>query len=391
MFTPVIVRTFQSIVMASLTIGISACASLLPNPQSLRGDDLDQEISRLMAKEDVKGLAFAIIENNEVTHVGSYGYRNVERGLPLETDTIMYGASLTKAAFAYMVLQLVDEGLVDLDQPIAKNLDRPLPTYTDWQSLESDEDWRNVTPRHILTHSSGLANLRFLEPNMDLKFHFTPGESYAYSGEGIYLLQFMLEEGLGLDVKAEMQARIFDRFGMLNTDMQWRADFAENLADGYAMDGSFEPHDERSHVSASGSMDTTIADQARMWRGMMAGDGLSEEMRTQWARGTLPIRSKQKFPTLEFHASVEPRSKVIDLSAGLGIETWNGPNGINFAKGGHNDWTGNIVICQEHESRCLVMLANSVRAEIIFPDIVELVLGETNYPWWWTYPTLHGE
>lgn len=391
MSTPVIVRTFKSIVMASLTIGIAACASLPPNPQSLHGDDLDQEIFRLMAKEDVKGLAVAIIENNEVTHVGSYGYRNVERGLPLETDTIMYGASLTKAAFSYMVLQLVDEGLVDLDRPIAKNLDQPLPTYADWQSLEGDEDWRDLTPRHILTHSTGLANLRFLEPNRDLKFHFTPGESYAYSGEGFYLLQFMLEEGLGLDVKAEMQARIFDRFGMPNTDMQWRADFAENLADGYAMDGAFEPHDERSNVSASGSMDTTISDQSRMWRGMLAGDGLSEEMRTQWVRGSLPIRSKQKFPTLAFHATVEPRSKAIDLSAGLGIETWNGPKGINFAKGGHNNWTGNIVICQEHESRCLVMLANSVRAEIIFPDIVELVLGETNYPWWWTYPTLHGE
>jgi len=35
--------------------------------------------------------------------------------------------------------------------------------------------------------------------------------------------------------------------------------------------------------------------------------------------------------------------------------------------------------------------SNSVRAEIIYPAIVEFVLGETYYPWWWTYPALHGD
>ncbi|WP_375210642.1 serine hydrolase domain-containing protein, partial [Hyphococcus sp.] len=302
---------------------------------------------------------------------------------------IMYGASLTKAAFAYMVLQLVDEGLVDLDRPIADYLDRPIPDYEGWAVLEGDEDWRRVTPRHVLTHTTGLHNLRFLEPNRDLKFHFTPGDAYAYSGEGFWLLQLMLEEGLGLDVKEEMQRRMFDRFDMPNTSMQWREDFADNLADGYAMDGSFEPHDERSNVAASGSMDTTIADQAKMWRGMLAGEGLSAASRAEWVRPQFPIRTAQKFPTIENYDTSDPRGEPINLSAGLGVETWDGPQGRAFAKGGHNPWTGNIVICQEVEERCLVLLGNSVRAEIIYPEIVEFVLGETDYPWWWTYPALH--
>ncbi len=255
--------------------------------------------------------------------------------------------------------------------------------------LEGDEDWRRVTPRHVLTHTTGLHNLRFLEPNRDLKFHFTPGDAYAYSGEGFWLLQLMLEEGLGLDVKEEMQRRMFDRFDMPNTSMQWREDFADNLADGYAMDGSFEPHDERSNVAASGSMDTTIADQAKMWRGMLAGEGLSAASRAEWVRPQFPIRTAQKFPTIENYDTSDPRGEPINLSAGLGVETWDGPQGRAFAKGGHNPWTGNIVICQEVEERCLVLLGNSVRAEIIYPEIVEFVLGETDYPWWWTYPALH--
>ncbi len=355
----------------------------------LRGQELSQAIEQVMLAEDVKGLAVAIIEDGRISYQQSFGYRNVAQQLPLRSDTIMYGASLTKAAFAYMVLQLVDEGVIALDRPIAEYLKKPLPSYPKWRVLEGDEQWRLLTPRLILSHSTGLANLRFLEPNRDLKFHFTPGQAYAYSGEGFFLLQFVLEEGLGLNVKSEMQSRIFDRFNMARTDMQWREDFATNLADGYAMDGSFEPHDERSNVSASGSMDTTIADQARMWQGMLAGEGLSSRMRAEWIRGQLPIRTVQKFPTIQFHDRLSSQGAAIDLAAGLGVETWRGPHGRSFAKGGHNDWTGNLVICQQAKNRCLVMLANSVRAEIVFPRIAELTLGETGYPWWWTYPRLH--
>lgn len=350
--------------------------------------DLDVIVRSLMAEEDVKGLAVAVIEGHDITHLQSYGYRNVERALPLETDTIMYGASLTKAAFAYMVLQLVDEGRIDLDRSISDYFDKPLPEYDWWSSLADDEEWKLLTPRIILTHTTGLNNLRYFEEDQDLRFHFPPGEHYAYSGEGINILQAVLEEGLGLDVKSEMRRRLFDPFGMPNTSMQWREDFADNLADGYAMDGSFEPHDERSNVSASGSMDTTIADQAQMWRAMLSGEGLSKERRAEWVRSQFPIRTAQKFPTIPMYNTRDDRGEGISLAAGLGVETWRGPTGRYFAKGGHNDWTGNLVICQEPAQRCLVMLANSVRAEIIFPKIAEFVFGKTGYPWWWTYPAL---
>lgn len=357
-------------------------------------DKLDDRIAALMEKEDVEGLAIAVINGDEITHLRSFGYANAENRVPLETDTIMYAASITKAAFTYMVLQLVDEGKLDLDQPISAYLAKPLPEYDEgdrsWSSLKGDEQWRQLTPRMLLLHSSGLANLRWFEPDADMAFHFTPGTAYAYSGEGFYLLQFVLEEGLGLDVKHEMQRRVFDRFGMPDTSMQWRDDFASHLADGYRMDGSFVPHDARDNVSASGSMDTTIADQARMWRGMLMGEGLSPETRRAWVRPELPINTAYKFPTIEALDTYDPRAKQVGLAAALGVDTWQGPSGLHFAKGGHNDWTGNIAICQEARKRCVVLLSNSVRAELIYPEIVKAVLGETDYPWWWTYSGLYG-
>lgn len=388
---------FTRITTALSAFALGACALSSTPAGSSAGQyaELDNRIQELMKDRDVKGLAIAIIDDDQVSHLRAFGYANVERRTPLETDTIMYAASITKAAFAYMVLQLVDEGKLDLDRPISEYLAKPLPEYGEgaraWSSLKGDEEWRELTPRILLTHSSGLANLRWLEPDMDMSFHFAPGTAYAYSGEGFYLLQFVLEEGLDLDVKEEMQRRIFDRFGMPNSSMQWRDDFASHLADGYKFDGSFVPHDARDNVSASGSMDTTIADQARMWRGMLLGEGLSEDMRTEWARPEVPISTASKFPTIEAVATYDPRGEEVHLAAGLGVDTWQGPDGRYFAKGGHNDWTGNIAICAEARRKCLVLLGNDVRAELIYPEIVEMVLGQTNYPWWWTYPELQGK
>lgn len=383
----------MKLAVLALAAALAGCASSsLPVTKAspLRGRALDAAVEALMAREQVVGLAVAVIEDDVVTHVHAYGYRNRETALPLETETVMYGGSLTKAAFAYMVMQLVDEGRIDLDRSIADYLPRPLPEYRNYRDLAGDERWRRLTPRILLTNRSGFANLRFLEDDGRLRFHFTPGEQYAYSGEGFRVLQTVLEEGLGMDINAEMQRRVFDRFRMTRTSMKWRDDFAGNLADGYAMDGSFEPHDRRDNVLAAGSMDTTISDQARMWRGMLVGEGLSDAARAEWASPQFPIRTARKFPTLQFRNTTDPRAETSELSASMVGETWVGPGGRHFSKGGHNEWTGNLVICQETSRRCLVMMGNSVRTEIIFPEIAALVLGETRFPFWWIYPELHG-
>lgn len=165
---------------------------------------IDREARRMMADARVQGLAMAVIEDGTVVFVRSWGYRSVEKQLPLQPDTIMYGASLTKFAFAYMVMQLVDEGRIDLDRSIADYLPRPLPEYPFYAALKEDDRWRRLTPRILLSHRSGLANFAFLEPDETMRLHFDPGSRYAYSGEGIILLQFVLETGLGLKVRDEM-------------------------------------------------------------------------------------------------------------------------------------------------------------------------------------------
>ncbi len=375
-------------------LALSACATRtvfqLPATPVPNAAAIDAAVVRAMAATGAKGLAVAVIENGRAVHVKSYGVRNA-RAEPLRIDTVMYGASLTKAVFAYTVMQLVDEGVIALDAPIARYLPEPLPAYDEpqvedryarWRDLAGDDRWRRLTPRMLLTHSPGFANFGFLEPDGKLRFHFEPGARYAYSGDGFILLQFVLERGLGLDVGAEMQRQVFDRFGMRNTSMIWRPDFRANLADGWDMAGRIEPHDERGRVRAAGSMDTTIEDFARFAAGFIRDEGLSPAARAEITRPQLPITTRTQFPTLQPELPVAERRP--DLAAGLGVITFTGPQGRGFEKGGHNDTTGNSWVCVERRRACVVLLSNDVRAEAAFPGLVRFILGETGAPYDWT-------
>ena len=113
----------------------------------------------------------------------------------------MYGASLTKTVFAYTVMQLVDQGKLNLDTSIKDDLDKPLPSYGPdpvfpdkygpYKDLADDTRWEKITPRMCLTHSTGFNNFWFIEPGQKLRIHFDPGTRFSYSGEGFILLQFV--------------------------------------------------------------------------------------------------------------------------------------------------------------------------------------------------------
>ena len=122
-------------------------------------------------------------------------------------------------------------------------------------------------------------------------------------------------------------------------------------------------------------MDTTIADQARLWAGMVNGDSLSAASRAEFVRPQFVVTSAHQFPTLS--PATDPRGPAIGLSSGVGVMTFDDPGaGLSWHRGGHNDWTGNIAICQETRRRCVVFLGNSVRAELIYPELAHFILGE---------------
>ena len=379
-----------------LALGTSLCAwACVHSPRSAQTpttdlNHIDENVRLAMAATGARGLAIAVVDGGQVVFTRAYGVRD-EGGAPLREDTVMYGASLTKAAFGYLVMQLVDEGKLGLDVPLPSYLPQPLPSYASseivrrysaFAGLASDERWRKLTARILLTHSGGFSNFYFQEPDKQLRIHFEPGSRYAYSGDGFILLQFVLEQGLGLDVGAEMNRRLFMPNGMTRSSLIWRADFRPNLADGFGSDGRAEPHDERSKVRASGSLDTSIADMGRLAASYVRGDGLSAAARAELVKPHLAITTRSQFPSFQQPLSPSPFPA---FGAGLGVIAFKGPQGAGFFKGGHNDFTANTWVCVEAGQRCVVILANDVRAEPAFPALVASILGECGVPWAWEY------
>jgi CubicO group peptidase (beta-lactamase class C family) len=384
-----VLRKFASIATTALVLAAASPGLAEPNgakPNGAKPADykaLDAEAARLMAAGKIPGLAFAVIEHGEVVHVSAQGWRNVEKKLPLTPDTIMYAASITKAAFGDYVLMLVDDGKIDLDTPIKAYLPRPLPDYPQYADLAGDPRWERITPRMLMTHTAGFPNFRWLNADEKLDIKTTPGTRYIYSGEGINLMQFVIEQGLGLKVGDEMNRRIFTPLGMTRSGMSWRPDFAANLADGYHEDGKFEEHDERGSVKAAGSLDTTITDLGQLAAALVRGQGLSAKSKAERVKPSFPIANPHQFPpTL---TETDPANARISLAAGIGVVVFDGPQGHVFVKGGHNDITDNMMVCVERGQRCIVVLTNSGVGARIIPPLVKAALGEVGMPWTWEY------
>lgn len=384
--------------LGSFCLRIASAAAEIPS-----GPAIDGEARSILAKTHANGLALAVIDHGAVEYVHAYGLRNA-RGEPLTTDTVMYGASLTKTVFAYTVLQLVDQGRLQLDRPIAEDLDRPLPAYGPdpqfpdkygpYADLAGDPRWKLITPRMCLDHSTGFSNFWFFEPDRKLRIHFEPGTRFSYSGEGFILLQFVVEHGrrdcgLGLDVGVLTQ-RLFHRLGMTRTNLVWpRHSSDPDVADGWNDRGEAQPHDWRSKVRAAGSMNTTIADMARFASALVRGQGLSPRAYAELTRPAVRITTATQFPL--FQPDLPPAKQHKDLYAGLGVVVFAGPQGKGFYKGGHDGQTANTMVCIATGQRAVVILSNDVRAEAGFAQLVSFILGETGVPYDWEYGDYAGK
>lgn len=132
---------------------------------------------------------------------------------------------MSKAVFAYAVLQLVERGVIALDRPLAGY---HRPPY-----LPPDARIDRITARHVLTHTSGLRN--WGEEGTPDTFHpmFEPGSRVSYSGEGFFWLQLVVEKLTGLGLDALLRAQLFEPAGMNHSMFALDQEVTRNLAAGH--------------------------------------------------------------------------------------------------------------------------------------------------------------
>jgi CubicO group peptidase (beta-lactamase class C family) len=371
--------------LSFLLVGTSAEPSNRRTLKRLDGStissaEIDRTVARLMTAARVTGIAVAIINDSKIAYVKSYGFRNKEEQKPLTAQTVMRGASFTKAVFAYLAMQLIEEGVIDLDKPVFQYLEKPLPDYEKYKDLAGDQRYKLITARMLLSHTSGFPNSRWFNADEKLDIKFTPGSKYSYSGEGINLLQFVIEVMTNKSVAEMMQERIFKPLGMTRTGMTWEDRFEDDYAIGYDENEKPLGH-KRQGVRAAGSMDTTIADYARFIQAVMQGQGLKPQTKRLMLTPQVQIFSRRQFPTPSDETTDENRK--IRLSYGLGWGLIHTPSGAAFFKEGHDDEWENYGICFPDKKIAVVLMANSSNGESIFKELLDTLIKDRYTPWKW--------
>ncbi len=353
-----------------------------PDGKTLTTASIDAGVKKLMDTAGVTGLCLGIIVDNKIAYVKGYGYSNKDKNQLNDTATCFYAASLAKPLFAYLVMQLADKGVINLDKPLFTYLPKPLPEYKNYKDLSGDDRWKLITARHCLEHTTGFPNWRWLNPhdNQKLEIFFTPGERYAYSGEGICLLQFVLEIITNRSLEDLAQENIFKPFGMTRTSFVWQPAFENNYAVGHNTSGDVFPKDKRTTANAAGSMETTIADYTRFVAAVMQGERLTKNSKQEMLTPQIGIYTKQEFPSLNNDTTSMNRN--IQLSYGLGWGLFNSPYGWVFFKEGHSDGWEHYCINFPDKRTSLIIMTNSSNGESIFKELVENITGVT-IPWVW--------
>ena len=185
--------------------------------------DFLSKLPETMEIAGVPGLSMSVVQDGRIAWSHYRGVIDASTNQPVSADTLWPAASLSKPAFAFAALHLVDEGKLDLD--------RPLKSYVP-DHAPDDPRANKITARQVLSHSSGLRNWR-QRTDQPLVPDFEPGARFQYSGEGIYYLQRAVEHIAGMGFEQFMEERLFNPLGMSSSTYSWRRDVAARLVSGH--------------------------------------------------------------------------------------------------------------------------------------------------------------
>jgi CubicO group peptidase (beta-lactamase class C family) len=343
--------------------------------------EIDSTVEEAMKGAHVTGVGVAIFHDARIRYLKAYGMRDTEKRLPLTPDSVMTAASLTKAAFATAVMQLVHQRIIDLDRPVYQYLAKPLPDYEKYQDLAGDLRYQQTTMRTLLDHSSGFPNWRWLTADKKLKIFFAPGSRFAYSGEGIALAQMVVESVTHKPINELMSSYLFGPGRMTRTSMVWESRFEDDFANGYDEQGKSLGPERRAIGDAAGSMQTTLRDYAGFVQAVLSGALPENTVRELMFSPQIPIVSKHEFPSLAFEPTAE--NQAIRRSYGLSWGLYWTPYGRVFFKEGHDEGWRHYVAGFDGPKSGILIMTNSSNGEDIYSTLLETLLRDTFTPLDW--------
>ncbi|RYU82853.1 serine hydrolase domain-containing protein [Hymenobacter persicinus] len=228
-------------------------------------------LAALLQQQRVPGMQLIHTKGGKTTAY-SVGQRRAGQAAPVTAGTIFQAASLGKVVLAYAALRLVDQGRLDLDQPLL--------TYGPYPRLNGEPRAARITARMVLGHTTGLPNWADnpLGPTWKtsvLRLKFAPDSCWSYSGEGYAFLQKTLEHITGESWEVLARQQVFGPLKMTNSSFVWQPRFAANAATGHDKAGKPTEIRQFQEANAGFSLLTTAADYRRFVQALATGTGLT--------------------------------------------------------------------------------------------------------------------
>jgi CubicO group peptidase (beta-lactamase class C family) len=199
-------------------------------------DPVDDYVRGEMQRQHIPGLSLLVARDGKIVRAQGYGLANVELQVPVKPETVFQSGSVGKQFTATAVMMLVEEGKIQLDDPITQYL------------KGAPASWQQVTIRELLSHTAGFTDYpktfdfrkdyteaQLLKIVEGIPLAFPPGTKWSYSNLGYLTLGIVIHRVTGKFYGDFLQERIFEPLGMSTTRIISEADIVPNRAAGYRL------------------------------------------------------------------------------------------------------------------------------------------------------------
>ena len=330
--------------------------------ETLKGEDIPSAqlhnfIQKKMDSLEIPGLSLAVINNNDIVYQEVFGVTNMETGEKIDENTIFEAASLSKPVFAYLVMRMVEKGLLDLDKPMYKYLPHP------GISEESQEWYKLLTPRMILSHSSGFPNWA---KDQKIKLAFKPGTDFSYSGEAYQYLAAVVGQLNGVGWEEDLNQifiqEVAEPLGMAHASFTWTDYIEEHKAMGHQDGKTTDKLEHGKSFGAGYSLHSNAQDYAKFLVAILQQKGLQKGLFEE-------VLKEQN----HFEEGNPIKEETGQTGWGLGFAQKPTANGMIYLHTGNNhDFQAYCMILPDKDFG-LVLFTNSDKMEALLQSLPELL------------------
>jgi CubicO group peptidase (beta-lactamase class C family) len=294
--------------------------------------EMDNYLKDQMDSLGIPGLSIAIINDGKrIIYYRTLGVTSIDTKEKVSQETLFDAGSLSKPPFAFLVLKMVEQGVLNLDQP--------LYTYLPYPDIAHDDRYKLITARMVLTHTSGFPNWRFFNEDKQLDIKFTPGTQFLYSGEGFEYLANVVAHLKNIhknDLQGLFEREVSTPLGMQYAYYTWNDHVAKHQAKGH-VDGKISSgygiNANNPGFYAAYSLQTEARSYAKFLIAMIQQEGLNKESYDEMLR-----------------VYVRTPSGTDSMSWGLGIMIKPSEFGVEYMHDGSNlNFSSAFMFNKEHE------------------------------------------